>query len=314
MGNPIRISRSSPTDNTGAVLKEHTKETIDGNITEGATIPNADWKFCGGGTFASTNCGHDAAGQCLHEERLRWHEALSARYRSRIRMSLARALRRSATSARSSAMPLRTISERQTRSPARSRKAVIRGVSQSGNFTRHYIHLGMNQDEAGRIVHEGAWPIIAGRRVANNSRWGQPDGVLELYQQGPEGPQWWSPLPGHGPQPADAAASWTAATRPVLPEGHRALRRLRSICPEDDHLVGGHLSGYRHPPARRMCDATTFPSTTHGGGGGGFKRRLLHAANCPGNNWNTGSPRSGQSRLRRPKSPTCCASQCGTGS
>jgi len=41
-------------------------------------------------------------------------------------------------------------------------------------------------------VHEGAWPLIAGRRVANNSRWGQPDGVLELYQMGSEGPQWWT--------------------------------------------------------------------------------------------------------------------------
>ena len=42
--------------------------------------------------------------------------------------------------------------------------AIIRGSSQSGNFTRHLIFLGMNEDEAGRIVHEGAWPLIAGRR------------------------------------------------------------------------------------------------------------------------------------------------------
>jgi Alpha/beta hydrolase domain len=66
--------------------------------------------------------------------------------------------------------------------------SAIRGVSQSGNFTRQYIHQGFNQDEANRIVHEGAWPIIAGRRVAANVRWGQPDGVLELYQLGSEGP------------------------------------------------------------------------------------------------------------------------------
>src|SRR5439155_21753032 len=74
-------------------------------------------------------------------------------------------------------------------------KAIIRGSSKSGNFTRHFIFLGMNEDEAGRIVHEGAWPLIAGRRVANNSRWGQPDGVLELYQMGSEGPQWWHEWP-----------------------------------------------------------------------------------------------------------------------
>src|SRR2546430_16097719 len=44
------------------------------------------------------------------------------------------------------------------------RWAIIRGSSQSGNFTRHFIFLGMNHDESGRIVHEGAWPLIAGRR------------------------------------------------------------------------------------------------------------------------------------------------------
>ena len=49
MGNPIPYFPVSRTNNAGAVLKEHTKETIDGNVTEGATIPNADWKFCGGG-------------------------------------------------------------------------------------------------------------------------------------------------------------------------------------------------------------------------------------------------------------------------
>ena len=34
-------------------------------------------------------------------------------------------------------------------------------------------------------------PIIAGRRIALNFRWAQPDGVLELYEAGSEGPQWW---------------------------------------------------------------------------------------------------------------------------
>ena len=45
------------------------------------------------------------------------------------------------------------------------------------------------------MVHDGAWPQIAGRRVAANVRWGQPDGVLELYQMGSEGPQWWTDYP-----------------------------------------------------------------------------------------------------------------------
>ena len=73
--------------------------------------------------------------------------------------------------------------------------SIGRGVSQSGNFLRGWLHLGFNQDETGRQVHDGLWPIIAGRRIALNFRWAQPDGVLELYQAGSEGPQWWLPHP-----------------------------------------------------------------------------------------------------------------------
>ena len=71
--------------------------------------------------------------------------------------------------------------------------SIGRGVSQSGNFLRGWLHLGFNRDEAGKQVHDGLWPIIAGRRIALNFRWAQPDGVLELYQAGSEGPQWWLP-------------------------------------------------------------------------------------------------------------------------
>jgi hypothetical protein len=34
----------------------------------------------------------------------------------------------------------------------------------------------------GGIVHEGMWPIIAGRRIALKFRWAQPDGAMGLYQ------------------------------------------------------------------------------------------------------------------------------------
>ena len=73
--------------------------------------------------------------------------------------------------------------------------AATRGVSQSGNMIRQFIFMGLNQDEANRRVYDGAWAIIAGRRVAANSRFAQPDGVLELYQMGSEGAQWWVDWP-----------------------------------------------------------------------------------------------------------------------
>ena len=42
---------------------------------------------------------------------------------------------------------------------------ISRGRSQSGNFLRAFIQLGFTQDEDNRKVYDGAWPIIAGRRV-----------------------------------------------------------------------------------------------------------------------------------------------------
>jgi hypothetical protein len=169
-------------------------------------------------------------------------------------------------------------------------REVIRGVSQSGNFTRHYIHLGMNQDEAGRIVHEGAWPIIAGRRVAYNSRWGQPDGVLELYQQGSEGPQWWVPWPD---------------TVRGLPAGSILDRcNATNTCPKIiEHFGGSEVFALKMTtewvgtsadadiPLPANVRRYYVPSTTHGGGGGGFNENTSPTgANCPGNNWNAGSP------------------------
>lgn len=49
-------------------------------------------------------------------------------------------------------------------------KAVIQGSSQSGRNIRTFLHLGFNQDEAGRIVYEGALPHIGGGLAALNIR------------------------------------------------------------------------------------------------------------------------------------------------
>src|SRR4051812_17103892 len=51
MGNPIPYFPVNLADNSGATLTTHTHETINGVVTVGETIPNSDWKFCGGGTF-----------------------------------------------------------------------------------------------------------------------------------------------------------------------------------------------------------------------------------------------------------------------
>jgi hypothetical protein len=166
--------------------------------------------------------------------------------------------------------------------------SIIRGVSQSGNFVRAFLHLGFNQDEQGRQVNDGAWPIIAGRRVAINFRWAQPDGVLELYQAGSEGPQWWHKFPD--------------SQRGLPPAGILDRCEATKTCPKViEHFGSAEVWALKLTPEWVGTDAQTdiplpknvrryyIPSSTHGGGGGGFNPNPPNnGASCPGNNFGTG--------------------------
>ncbi len=49
------------------------------------------------------------------------------------------------------------------------------GVSQTGRFIRHFLHLGLNTDELGRKAYDGLLPHVAGARMgAFNHRYAQP--------------------------------------------------------------------------------------------------------------------------------------------
>jgi hypothetical protein len=299
MGNPIPyLPASLDTAAAGVTLTTHSKETLDGNITTGAVIPSSDWSFA-----RCTDWNHQVP-QDLDPAHLPGtlpvHVCLRTGYDPTLLYQLVYQVKdpyvlgtgTAAFRDVGSFFRYAAADDFGTANPIAGKiaKAVIRGVSQSGNFTRHFIHLGMNQDEAGRIVHEGAWPIIAGRRVANNSRWGQPDGVLELYQMGSEGPQWWTPWPD---------------TVRNLPTGSILDRcTATSTCPKIiEHFGGSEVFALKMttewvgtsadadiplpPNVRRYY----VPSTTHGGGSGGFNENTSPTgANCPGNNWNAGQP------------------------
>lgn len=171
--------------------------------------------------------------------------------------------------------------------------SITRGISQSGNYLRGWLHLGFNRAEDGSMVHEGMWPIIAGRRVALNFRWAQPDGALELYQAGSEGPQWWlaHPDPVRGLPSAGILDRCTATrTCPRIMEhfGSAEVWALK-LTPE---WVGADAKADLPLPdtVRRYYIA----STTHGGGPGGFDSSLpgvglpKTGVACPGNNFGTG--------------------------
>ncbi len=171
--------------------------------------------------------------------------------------------------------------------------SIGRGVSQSGNFLRGWLHLGFNRDENGKQVHDGLWPIIAGRRIALNFRWAQPDGVLELYQAGSEGPQWWlpnaDPVRG-GPTAGLLDRCQASNTCPKIIEhfGSAEVWALK-LTPE---WIGTDARADLPLPAnvRRYYIA----SSNHGGGAGGFDTSIPGAAlpttgpSCPGNNYGTG--------------------------
>lgn len=282
------------------VSRDH--ETMEGVVTNEVVIPSDQWKFCGGGTFAAPvpltalpvqiclNGGFDVTKlyQVVYTAKdpyvlgvgfAAWRDVGSF-----FKYDL------------SAANPI----------AGRINWSIGRGVSQSGNFLRGWLHLGFNQDEAGRQVHDGGWPIIAGRRIALDFRWAQPDGVLELYQAGSEGPQWWHKFPDH--------------IRGLPPAGILDRCEASGTCPKIiEHFGSAEVWALKLTPEWVGTDPKSdiplpdnvrryyIPSTTHGGAGfppldpktglptgGGFNSSLLGnglptiGASCPGNNYGTG--------------------------
>jgi hypothetical protein len=171
--------------------------------------------------------------------------------------------------------------------------SIARGNSQSGNYLRGWLHMGFNQAEDGSRVHDGLWPIIAGRRIALNFRWAQPDGVLELYQAGSEGPQWWVRYPDK--------------VRGLPKAGILDRCKASRTCPKViEHFGSAEVWALKLTPEWVGTDAKMdiplphnvrryyIGSSTHGGGAGGFDTSLpgvglpTSGPSCPGNNFGTG--------------------------
>jgi hypothetical protein len=290
MGNPIPYYPANPASNGGDTLAIHLKETVQGEITEGGTVLNADWKYCGGGTFdAPLPVTALPVQVCVRGgfDPTKLYQ-LSYTVRDPYVLGAGTAAFRDLQSF----FRYAGADDFGTPNPVagKTTSAIARGVSQSGNFVRHYIFLGMNEDEAGRVVHEGAWPIIAGRRVANNSRWGQPDGVLELYQMGSEGPQWWHLWPDPVRESSRPGAILGRCT-------------LTGTCPKIIETFGGSevfalkmttswvgTNPHVDIPLPDNVRRYYLPSSTHGGGNGQTTENpAQNAVSCPGNNWGRGT-------------------------
>jgi hypothetical protein len=336
MGNPIPYLPAT-LDTTQATLVTHTHETINGVVSVGSTIPSSDWAFahCDAanpfpGTPQDLDPTHLPGTLPVHvclkngfDPTLLYQVVYPAKdpYVLGVGFAAFRDVNAFFKNA--------TQDDAGTPNPVAQKIqwSVIRGVSQSGNFTRAYLHLGFNEaeghhrrhgedrdddwdhrrgwdrddDKEGdhrghkighhktpQPVHDGAWPIIAGRRVSLNSRWAQPDGVLELYQMGSEGPQWWVKWPDH--------------VRHLPTRGILDRCRETKTCPKIfEHFGSAEVYALKMTtewvgtsadvdiPLPHDVRRYYVPSTTHGGGGGGFSQNIPNnPVNCPGNTWGQG--------------------------
>ena len=165
---------------------------------------------------------------------------------------------------------------------------VTRGSSQSGTFVRQLIHLGFTQDEMNRQVYDGAWPIIAGRRIALNFRFAKPDLVLKLYEPGNEGALWWHRYPDK--------------IRGLPPRGILDRCTATNSCPKIfEHAGAAEVWGQKLTTGWVGTDAQNdiplppnvrryyFASSPHGGGAGGFSVSPGTIPQCSSNNYGPGT-------------------------
>ena len=246
-GNPVPYKPAS-LDTAKATLTTHASESIEGAIGDPKTIPSTDWawaKCSAANPFPGTP---DPTEICLKngfDPRLLYQVVFTAKDPYVLGIGFA-AFRDVAVFFRNA-----TQDDEGTPNPVAGNVSwvISRGRSQSGNFLRAFIQLGFTQGEDNRRVHDGAWPIIAGRRVTLNARFATPDGALKMYQAGSEGPLWWAawPDPVRGLPAAGILDRCTATkTCPKIIE-HFGSAEVWGLQLEPE--LRRHVGGQGHPAA-----------------------------------------------------------------
>jgi hypothetical protein len=273
-------------DTTKATLTTHASETIDGKIGQPRPVASGDWAWArctASNPFPGTP---DPTQICVKggfDPKLLYEVVFTAQDPYVLGVGPA-AFRDMASFFRNAARD-----EEGNANPVANQISwvISRGRSQSGNFLRAFLQLGFNQDERNRKVHDGTWPIIAGRRVPVNTRFAQPDGALKLYEAGSEGPQWWTrwPDPVRGIPDAGILDRCTASNScPKIMEHFGAAEMWGlTLSPS---FVG--TSANKDIPLPSNVRRYYIPSTQHGGGNGGFTVIPAAAPQCPGPNFGRG--------------------------
>ena len=286
LGSPLPYKPLS-LETTRATLTTHVSESIEGVIGDSKTIPSTDWawaKCSAANPFPGTP---DPTQICLKngfDSRLLYQVVFTAKDPYVLGIGFA-AFRDVATFFRNAKHDAEG-----TPNPIAGNVSwvISRGRSQSGNFLRAFMQLGFTQDENNRKVYDGAWPIIAGRRVTLNARFAMPDGALNLYHAGGEGPLWWTawPDPVRGLPAAGILDRCTASkTCPKIVE-HFGSSEVWDLY-LSPNFVG--TSADKDIPLPANVRRYYLPSTPHGGGAGGFSVVPGAQPACPGANFGRGT-------------------------
>jgi len=284
--NPIAY-RPVTLDTSQAHLESHDHETIDGIVTGVKVIPSSDWAWASCSAANPFPGTPDPTQICLKNGFApnKVHQVVFTAKDPYVLAVGGAAFRDAASFFRYEAqddfgMP----------NPVGGRISwvITRGSSQSGTFVRQLIHMGMTQDETKRKVYDGAWPIIAGRRIALNFRFAKPDLVLKLYEAGNEGPLWWHRHP-------DKVRN--LPTRGMLDRCSKT-----NSCPKIiEHAGAAEVWGQKLTlgwlgtdpknfiPLPENVRRYYFASTPHGGGDGGFDVNPGDIPDCSSNNYGPGT-------------------------
>ena len=157
--------------------------------------------------------------------------------------------------------------------------AVASGTSQAGNLLKTFVHLGFNEDLAGRTVWDGIFPFIAARQTPMNFRFAAPGGAASLYEPGSEPVLWWSkyPDPRRGGKSASLLDRCRATnTCPKVFEAFGATEFWALRMSPD--LVGTDAA--RDIPLPDNVRRYYMPGTNHGGGRGGFEVAQSASERC----------------------------------
>jgi Alpha/beta hydrolase domain len=153
------------------------------------------------------------------------------------------------------------------------------GRSQSGRFLRHFLYLGLNEDERDRTVFDGLMPLVAGGgRGEFNQRFGQPSNANKYSMK--------NLFPFHDTTQTDPETGHTdgllarLTARGKLPKvffintsaeywaGHAALTHTdldgkRDLAPSEAVRIY-HLAGTQHGPGNLLLTDTGAAGDTRG--------------------------------------------------